>query len=157
DLEHIPFVSPEPISLRRRRRPFGSMIAAAGVSMMLLVGILAISALIGSGGANSPHGAVRRLADAMSNEGPPEAADVLAPNEVRSLSDTVDEASHKASELKIVSSSSAPLKGVDLDVKDLRLSTEELADGYAKVTIESGTLSASTTKAKFSALMQKVL
>ena len=51
----------------------------------------------------------------------------------------------------------APLAGVDFNVSGLKLSTQSLGDGYAKVTIDGGTFSASTHKAQFSALMQKVL
>ncbi len=157
DLDPIPFVSTEPIPMRRPRRRFGSMVSAAGIATLLLVGMLAISSLVGSGGASSPEAAVRRLADAMSHEDPLAAADVLSPSEVRSLHDTLDEAEKKAAELRLVESASAPLSGVDFSVDDVHLTTTALGDGFAKVTIEGGTLSASTKKAKFSPLMQKVL
>src|SRR5450755_3666933 len=74
DLDTIPFVMSEPI--RPRRRPLGSMIAAAGVAALVLVGAFAVSAVVGSGGAGSAAGAVRRLADAVSHEDPLAAADV---------------------------------------------------------------------------------
>ncbi len=74
----------------RRRRPLGSMIAAAGVAALLFVGALAVSAVVGSGGgAGSPERAVRQLADAISHEDPLAAADVLAPDEVRSFDGTI--------------------------------------------------------------------
>ena len=84
-LDVVPMV--EEISARDRkpRRPYRSLVAAAGVTSLLLVGMLAISALVGNGGASSPEAAVRQLADAVSHEDPLAAADVLAPNEVRSL------------------------------------------------------------------------
>jgi hypothetical protein len=119
--------------------------------------MLAISALVGSGGASSPEAAVRRLADAMSHEDALAAADVLAPSEVRSLHGTLDAAQKKAAELSLVKTAAAPLTGVDLSVDDVKLTTTPLGDGFAKVTVDGGTLSASTKKANFSPLMQKVL
>jgi hypothetical protein len=156
DLDTIPFVTTEPS--RRRRRPLGSMIAAAGVATLLLVGTFAVSALVGSGGGSgSAEGAVRRLADALSHEDPLAAADVLAPSEVRSLHGTLDAAAQKAKELQLVETAGAPLSGVDFDVSGLKLSTQALGDGYEKVTVDTGTFSASTHKTEFSPLMQKVL
>ncbi|HET9729136.1 MAG TPA: hypothetical protein VFR41_06925, partial [Acidimicrobiia bacterium] len=153
----IPYVTDEPLRRRAPRRRMSSLIAAAGMAALLAVGTLAISAVVGSGGASSPEDAVQRLADAISHEDPLAAADLMAPSEVRSLDDTLDAAAKKAQELSLVQTASAPLAGVDLNVNDLKLSTENLADGYAKVTVDGGSLSASTTKSKFSALLQKAL
>jgi hypothetical protein len=156
DLDTIPFVLPEPVM--RHRRPLGSAIAAAGIAALLLVGAFAVSAVVGSaGGSGSAEGAVRRLADAISHEDPLAAADVLAPDEVRSLHGTLTAAEQKARELQIVQTAGAPFAGVDFNVRGLTLSTESLGNGFAKVTIDSGTFSASTHKAQFSALMQRVL
>jgi hypothetical protein len=155
DLDTIPFVMSEPTA--RRRRPLGSMIAAAGIAALVLVGAFAVSAVVGSGGAGSAEAAVRRLADAVSHEDPLAAADVLAPDEVRSLHGTLDAAAKKAADLQLVQTASAPLSGVDFNIDGLNLSTESLGDGYAKVTIDAGTFTASTHKKQFSALMQKVL
>ena len=155
DLDIIPFVMSEPVA--QPRRPLGSMIAAAGVAALVLVGAFAVSAVVGSGGAGSAAGAVRRLADAVSHEDPLAAADVLAPDEVRSLHGTLDAAANKARELQLVQTASAPLAGVDFNVDGLKLSTQTLGDGYAKVTVDAGSFTASTHKAQFSALMQKVL
>ena len=156
DLDTIPFVLPEPVS--RHRRPLGSVIAAAGIAALVLVGAFAVSAVVGSGGgAGSAEGAVRRLADAISHEDPLAAADVLAPDEVRSLHGTLAAAEQKARELQLVQAAGAPLAGIDFNVSGVTLSTESLGAGFAKVTINGGTFSASTHKAQFSALMQKVL
>ncbi len=157
DLDPIPFVTAEP-SARPRRRPLASMVAAAGVAALVLVGALAVSAAVGGGGGSgSPEGAVRQLADAISHDDPLAAADVLAPDEVRSLHGTLDAAAKKAKELELVQTAGAPLAGVDFAVAGLHLSTQTLGDGFAKVTIDGGSLSASTHKAQFSAIMQKVL
>jgi hypothetical protein len=156
DLEPIPFVTTEPV---RGRRPLGSMIAAAGIASLLVVGTLAVSAVFGNSGSgsSSPEGAVRRLADALSHEDPLAAADVLAPQEVRSLHGTVQSAERRAAELQLVHTAGAPLAGVDLNVDGLKLTTESLADGFTKVVVDAGTVSASTHKAQFSALLQKAL
>ena len=76
------------------------MIAAAGLAALVLVGGLAVSAVVGSGGAGSPEAAVHRLADAISHEDPLAAADVIAPDEVRSLHATLTDAERKAAELQ---------------------------------------------------------
>jgi hypothetical protein len=154
DLETIPLVASEPVA---QRQSFSSMIAAAGVAALVLVGTFAVGAVVGSGGAGSAEGAVRRLADAASHEDALAAADVLAPEEVLSLHGTLDHAARKAAELKLVQTASAPLAGVDFNIHGLHLSTESLGNGYAKVTVDAGTFTAATHKAQFSPLMQKVL
>lgn len=157
DLDVIPFVTEEPAV--RRRRPLGTAIAAAGIAALVLVGGFAVSAMVGNSGSGSgsPEGAVRRLADAISHSDPLAAADVLAPDEVRSLSGTINAAAKKAAEIQLVNDAGAPLAGVEFDVSGLKLTTQSLGDGYAKVTVDGGSLSASTHKTQFSALMQKVL
>ena len=146
----------EPASSPRKPRRFGALVTAGGVAASLFVGVLAIGSLTGSGGgANSPEGAVRQLADAVSHEDALAAADVLAPEEVRSLKDTVDKAAKKAQELQLAESASVPLTGLDLSVDGLDLSTESLANGYVKVTVVGGTISAHTDNAKFSPLLQR--
>ncbi|MDQ1457501.1 MAG: hypothetical protein QOH28_3121 [Actinomycetota bacterium] len=154
DLDTIPLVTAEPVA---RRQSLSSMIAAAGVAALVLVGTFAVSAVVGSGGAGSAEAAVRRLADAVSHEDILAAADVLAPEEVRSLHGTLDHAARKAAELQLVQTASAPLAGVDFNIHGLNLSTESLGNGYAKVTIDAGTFTAATHKTQFSPLMQKVL
>ena len=158
DLETIPFVTAEPAP-RRRRRPLGSIVAAAGIAALLVVGTFAVSAIVGNSGSGSgsPEGAVHRLADALSHEDPLAAAGVLAPEEVRSLQGTVGSAEKKAAELQLVKVAGSPLAGVDFNVDGLKLSTQSLGNGYAKVTVDSGAFTASAHKAQFSPLMQKVL
>ena len=69
----------------RGRGRYGSLIAAAGAAALVGVGALAVTAMFGSGGAGSPEGAVRQLADAVSHKDPLAAVDVLVPTEVRSM------------------------------------------------------------------------
>ena len=50
--DDVPFVSAEPA---RRRGRFGTLIAATGVALLAGVGMLAVTAMFGSGGADSPE------------------------------------------------------------------------------------------------------
>src|SRR5262249_5211019 len=108
-------------------------------------------------GADSPEAAVRKLADAISHEDPLAAADVIAPDEVSSLHDTLSHAEAKAAELKLVETAGAPLAGIDFNVDGLDLSNTSLGDGVAKATIDGGTFQASTHQAQFSPLLRKAL
>ena len=66
----------------RRRRPWRTALTAGGLAAMLGVVSLGVASLLGGGGANSPESAVRQLADAIENQDPLAAVDVLAPDEV---------------------------------------------------------------------------
>src|SRR5258708_1400374 len=151
--DDLPIVTLEP-RIRRRRR-FGSLVASAGIAALIGVGALAVTAMFGSGGAGSPEGAVRQLADAVTHKDALAAVDVLVPSEVRSMRQTVKHATDRAAELHIVDEASQPLAGVELSVNHLELKTEPLADGYAKVVITSGEISERKHRAQPSALLQK--
>ncbi len=153
--DDLPVVTLE--SRARKGRRYGSLIASFGIAALVGVGALAVAAMFGSGGAGSPEGAVRQLADAVSNKDPLAAVDVLVPSEVRSMRETVKGVTKRAAELKIVDDASKPLAGVDLSVDHLALRTESLADGYAKVVITSGDIDGATHKAQLSALLQKAM
>ena len=155
DDDDLPVVTLEPRSRKRRR--YGSLVASVGIAALVGVGALAVTAMLGSGGAGSPEGAVRQLADAVNNKDPLAAVDVLVPSEVRSMRETVKHVTDRAAELKIVNEASKPLEGVDLSVNHLELRTEPLADGYVKVIITSGDISASTHRAQLSPLLQKAM
>src|SRR6478672_8855064 len=115
--DDLPVVTLEPRSQRRRR--FGSFVASAGIAALIGVGALAVTAMFGSGGAGSPEGAVRQLADAVSNKDALAAVDVLVPSEVHSMRESVKNVTDRAAELKIVDEASKPLEGVDLSVDHL--------------------------------------
>ena len=160
DADAVPLAAMDLPSVTRapRRRRFGAAIAAMGLAATLFVGTLAMGAFFGGGGgSDSPEGAVRQLADAVSHEDAIAAADVLAPEEIRSLSGTVDAASRKAQELELARSANAPLDGLDLSVDGLSLSSESLADGYTKVTVNGGTLSLGTDSSRFAPAIQRAL
>jgi hypothetical protein len=138
----VPAVSMEDARLAGARRPWRSALAAAGLAALLGVGTLGISSLLSGGGASSPEEAVRRLVDAIEAEDPLAAVDVLAPAEVRGLRDAVEATARRAQELSLVNDAASPLAGVDLDVVDLDLSSEELAPGFAKVTLQAARIDA---------------
>src|SRR5690349_1621850 len=75
-INDLPIVTAEPARARGR---FATLIAATGVVALLGVGMLAVTAMFGSGGADSPEAAVRQLADAISHKDPLAAVDVLEP------------------------------------------------------------------------------
>ena len=151
DLQVVPITMTETAPRRRARR---SIFAAVGIAALLGVGTLAVSSLLGGGGADSPEGTVRELASAVNNEDLLAAADVLSPEEVRTLHDSLKGASEKAAQLKLVDDASRPLAGIDLSVDKLGLSSEDMADGYAKVTVTSGVISGSVHQAELSQLVR---
>jgi len=79
---------------------------------------------------------------------------VLAPAEVRSLRASVDAASRRAAEIDLVNSAGAPFAGVDLDIDDLSLDTQELAPGYAKVMVNDAAISFGGDASKFSDMVR---
>jgi hypothetical protein len=154
-IDGLPTVTAEP---PRRRGSFSTLIAATGVAALVGIGALAVTAVFGSGGgASSPERAVHQLADAVSQRDPLAAVDVLAPTEVRTMRESVQNITRRAAELKLVDDASQPLAGVDLSVDNLQLSSTNLADGYAKVTITGGTISADAHRAGLSKLLQDAL
>jgi hypothetical protein len=137
-LDEPPVVNLQVVDLRRRRRSWRTGLTAGGLAAMLGVMSLGIASLLGGSGSSSPEGAVRQLADAISHEDPLAAVDVLAPDEVRSLAASVDFASARAAEVELVETAGAPLAGLNVDVQDLELSSEQLAPGFAKVSLRGG-------------------
>ena len=123
---------------------------------MLGVVSLGVASLLGGGGANSPDGAVRQLADAIDNQDPLAAVDVLAPDEVGALRDSVDGISERAQQLQLVDDAGKPLAGVDFEVGDLQLDNEELAPGYVKVTLHGLLISAQAHREGVAELIRRV-
>ena len=99
---------------------------------------------------------MRQLADAIAHKDPLAAVDVLVPSEVRSMRDTVKDATKRAAELKVVNDASQPLAGIDLSVNNLQLSTRSLGQRVRKVTITGGDLFGQLAPGAMSALIQKV-
>ncbi|MGQ0825369.1 MAG: hypothetical protein ACT4OX_10150 [Actinomycetota bacterium] len=156
-IDEPPVVMMEEVAARRTRRPWRTAVSAGGLAALLGVTTMGIASLLAGGGADSPEGAVRQLADAIEHEDPLAAVDVLVPDEVRSLRNTVDRITRRAEQLELVSDVAAPLAGIDLSVADLGLRTEELAPGYAKVTITGGEVDATIERSSLTHLMQRAL
>lgn len=116
------------------------------MKLLVLVGVIALVAvgvwfakglLVGTDGAKSPEAAVQQLADAIDSEDPAGVALALAPDEVRGLGDVVDAVETQAKKSGFTGKKST-YGGVDIEVDDLELDTEELGPDAARVTIRRG-------------------
>jgi hypothetical protein len=141
---------------RPRRSGWRSAISAAGIAALVGTTMVAVTAIGDRGGASSPEGAVRALAEALDAEDALAAVDVLAPDEVRTLRATIDAASRRAEDLALVERATEPFAGLDVSVDDLTLAPEELADGYVKVHLTGGTLAAEVQRGELSDVLQRV-
>jgi hypothetical protein len=140
----------------RSRAQLRRAIAVVGLAALVGVVFVAVTAIGSGGGASSPEGAVRALAKAISGEDPLAAVAVLSPDEVGTLRQTVSAAERRAAEIKLVRRAGAPLAGIDLRVDRLTLTSEPLANGYVKVHLTGGTLSAATHRKEFTPLLQQL-
>lgn len=141
--------TPEP-----RRGGARYAVLGLGVVALLVLGGFLVQALTGGGGADSPEGALRSLADAISDEDVLGALAVIAPDEVGTLDRIVDAAAQKAKQYEIVDDAARPFAGFDLQVSDLALETEEMAPGFVKVSITGGAISSATHPEQFSELVR---
>ena len=138
---------------KHRRSPFGSLVAAAGVTALLIVGLspLAVSAVIGSGGgglSRSGGPPARRRRSPRGSAGRRHGAGT----ERSALAAQHGQAAKRAAELKLAGPASASLAGVDFNVENLVSSRRRtLADGFAKVTVGPGEFSASTHEGEVAA------
>ena len=87
DDDAAPMVTAEAEPRSRAR----TLVAVFGVAALVGVSGLAVASIFGNGGAASPEGAVRQLADAISHKDPLAAVDVLSPTEVRSMRQSVEQ------------------------------------------------------------------
>lgn len=135
----------------------GARYAVLGMGLVALVvfgGFLLQALSGGGGGSDSAEGAVRKLADAITNEDLLGALAVIAPDEVGSLDRVVSSVFGKAEEYEIVDSAARPFAGFDLRVHELSLDSEEMAPGFVKVTITRGRIDADTHPEEFSELIR---
>ena len=108
---------------------------------MALVGVVAslVVAMSGSGaGAGSPDDAVQQFADAISDEDIVAAITMLPPSEVGSVHELYEPLIELLVRNGELDKDGNPLQGVDIEISDLELETENLADGIAKVRITGG-------------------
>jgi len=80
---------------------------------------------------------VRDLAAAINNEDPVGAAEVLAPDEVKTLTGLLGDIESRASKTGIGGDKKS-LGGIDVSIEDLQLEVDELSDTVAKVEIRDG-------------------
>lgn len=118
----------------RARSRAGLVVA---VAVLLIAGLASISYVSGGSGSNSPEDAVSALATAIGDEDLLGVLDALAPSERDILRDTVDDVTKELRRLDVVDDDIdlSGIDGVDIDVRDLRLSTRILGDGVALVTV----------------------
>jgi len=124
-----------------------------GVVALLAVGGVALKSVTSdsaSGGASSPEAAMTAMLDAASNEDPLAMLDVLDPAEVGLLGETVTNVRNAligkdtTSQLgKVIHDRDAGvldpndlIPGFQLDFSDIKTSTEQLGDNYAKVSLD---------------------
>ncbi|WP_040399005.1 hypothetical protein, partial [Cellulomonas massiliensis] len=125
---------------RRRRR--GLLLGAAALVVVLGAGGVAAWSLVLSklGGAATPEAAVTRLLEGAAAKDLLKAYGVLAPSEVSLLSG-VAESFAQVQEARTPDLDLAPLLDeLDVDLEGLRVSSQEVDDGLAKVEVTAGTL-----------------
>ena len=118
----------------RARSRVGLVVA---VAVLLIAGLASISYVSGGRGSNSPEDAVSALSAAISDEDLLGVLDALAPSERDILRDTVDDVTKELRRLDVVDDDVdlSGVDGVDIDVRDLQLSTRTLGEGVAVVAV----------------------
>jgi hypothetical protein len=112
-----------------------------GVGVVALFGVVAslVVAMSGSGaGAGSPEDAVRQFAGAVSDEDIVSAITMMPPSEVGSVHELYEPVIELLVRNDALDEDGNPLQGVDIEIADLQLETEDLADGITKVRITGG-------------------
>ena len=130
-----------------RRNP-GRMAALwVGIAALLGASLFAVANLTSSDGPSSPEAAVNKLFEAASNEDVVGALEALPPSERDAMKDDLLGILGELSRLDILAKDFDPanVSGVDLEVTDLELSTEELGDGVSTVHVTGGKTSSSVT------------
>lgn len=130
----------------RGRRNWRSAGIAASVVALVGAGSLAfvVSGRNDVAGADSPDAAVSEMVAAIENSDVLGVIDLLDPAEVPALRAALDRGRSTAEQIGAIRSdlSLDKLQGLDIDVADLSLSTEELAPDLAVVTPVSGSITA---------------
>lgn len=135
-------LAPEPTSGRRGWRAGAT--ALAGILVIGTLGFAAIN-LTAADGADSPEAAVEGLFEAIDQEDLIGMVESLEPAERRLLLSTVQELQAEGERLGLADPDTdlRGLQGLDLEVSDLQLQTEELADGVVAVEV-GGSISGTT-------------
>jgi len=130
-------LGPPPRPPRRRT----ALVAGIVVGLLLLGGgaVFAVAQFTGDGG--SPEAAVRDLFEAVADEDVLGVIDALAPSERQVLAGFAEDLAAELQRLDVLSDDLdlGSVPGFDLAYDDLELSSEEVADDLALVTVEGGT------------------
>lgn len=118
-----------------------------GVAALLGASLFAVINLTSSDGPSSPEAAVNKLFEAASNEDVVGALEALPPSERDAMKDDLLGILGELSRLDILAKDfdAASISGVDLEVTDLELSTEELGEGVSTVHVTGGKTSSTVT------------
>jgi hypothetical protein len=131
-----------PAAPRRSRRGLLTGIGAvAAVGVLGTVGWFVYDRIAGpNGGADTPQAAVEQLAAAAEAEDAVTALSLLPPDEVGPLVELYQDVEAKATSTKVAAADD-PLAGFDLTVDGVTVTTEDLGDDVAAVTVTGGTVS----------------
>ncbi|MCA0144899.1 zinc ribbon domain-containing protein [Blastococcus sp. LR1] len=126
---------------RSRRRLVTAIGGVAAVGVLGTVGYFVYDQLTGpGGGADSPQAAVLELSAAAGAEDAVTALSLLPPNEVGPLVELYQDVEAKAVSTGVIAKDK-PMQGFDLKLDGVQVTTEELGDDVAAVTITGGTVS----------------
>ncbi|MGH9186904.1 MAG: hypothetical protein ACRD0U_13975, partial [Acidimicrobiales bacterium] len=130
---HLPPYLPPPAPKRGGKRVAVAVAAVAAVAAGTF-GVLSLTGS-GSGGADSPEAAVESFFTAMGNEDVIGLLDTLAPGERDAFRPVLEELVGELQRLDILSDSAKldGVPGVDFEIADLEVSSDELGEGVATV------------------------
>lgn len=133
-----PYVAPAPPAPRRSRRVVA---VAVGIVALLAASAFAVVSITGGDGSGSPEDAVRALLDAGSHEDLIGVMEALPPGERAAIMDPVKDIAGELKRLGILDSGLdlSNVGGLDLEFRDVELTSRPLADGIAEVSITRGT------------------
>lgn len=137
-----PYATPDRPPRRSR-----TVALAVGVAAMLGAGVFAAVALTGGDGSASPAEAVERLFAAVADEDIIGVLESLPPGERSAIRPGLEDMAEELRRLGLISDDLdlGGVDGVDFEVEGLTVSSEELGEGVAAVTITGGTITSSTS------------
>lgn len=133
----------------RRRRTATTVALGIGVAVAVVAGVVALATLTSDGGSATPEAAVRKMADAVANEDVLGALDALVPAEREVVRDRLFDITAELGRLGVLEDKVdlAHVRGADVTVSGLELTTEPLSDDLAAVLVTGGSAGLSFTPA----------
>ncbi|QXC63129.1 hypothetical protein KSP35_10285 [Aquihabitans sp. G128] len=128
-----------------KRKPRWLATGAVAV-LAVAAGAFGISVLSASDGAKTPEGAVHAMFDAIDHEDVIGVLEALDPNERDILRPAIEETGEQAKRVEVASKDLDlhKVRGIDLRVEGLAMTTTELGDGYVAVDLTGGTVSSAS-------------